>query len=396
MELNKPSFHIYSDIGFWSYQHVNQMLHHCLALKQFDVEFLHRLVMSPPNWTRLLSLLEGRSRHLKSGLQPMAAPGLVLRPAGKVTKIYNLPSLCAAMDVVNEKLLVWQLNSLCDVAITFVPSRALKRLFDRYSTLIYYCVHDSTMQAYHHRNVDYERELVQRACLVLCDNRVVLARLAQGEPMLDLSDAAQTVAWHGSQMKFILVPPPIPDCFCDLGYRRAEKRYDAVYFGSIHDNIDQAEIARFARAGVRVAVISSQRLAFDSPHLTYFPLQHDFTALAEILASARAILLPYTNSAFMDTVSPAKINQALATGLPVFSSNSKLVTEHGLIPMEVVVTKCDLDCFIESYELERGRSAQLSSYKESVLIGKVVEMILDAHAKGARCERKVTTQWAME
>jgi hypothetical protein len=380
MDINRPSIQIFSDTAYWSYQHVNQMLHRNFVRRHLDVEFLHRFVMNLPSPDRLLGLLQ---RQLNTTSARLSLPDKDKRDFhahGKIKNVSNLPSLCEPMDFLNEQLLLWQLDVLADIAVTFVPSLALKGIFDRYQTLVYYCVHDATKQAYHRRNLAYECELVRRARLVLCDNPVVLARLAQGHSVLDLSGP------HGAPSgaspatsKFLLVPPPIPDCFCDLDFSSTKKAYDAIYFGSIHDNIDQEQLKRLTQGKMKVAVVSSQRLVFDSPNLSYFPLQNDFSALARLIALARSILLPYKNSDFMETVSPAKINQVLVTGLPVFCSNWKLAKEHGLLPMDVLGTRRDLEFFTDSYQLDEDRRQRLMAYKESTLLGWVAETIIGAH-----------------
>jgi hypothetical protein len=386
MEIDRPSIHLYSDIGYWSYQHVNQMLYRSLAERHLNVEFLQRFFMNPPNRARVLGLLQKRLATARRFSPTAPIAGYHSQNLGKVRDLFNLPSLCRALDVLNEHLVKRQLGAVADMAITFVPSLALKSVFERYPSLIYYCVHDATKQAYHRRNLGYEQELVRKARLVLCDNPVVLSRLAQGQPMLDLSGSEEGVAGFGGRRrgttKFLLVPPPVPDCFYEHEFVFTTKTFDAIYFGSIHDNIDQQQLKQLTDAGLKVAIVSSQRLDFCSPNLCYFPLQSDFVALAQLIASASAILLPYKNGEFMETVSPAKINQVLVTGLPVFCSNQKLVREFDLIPMDALESRRDRDFLVESYQLDALCRRRLLAYKESTLMARVVEALLDLHDAG--------------
>ncbi|UKA29915.1 hypothetical protein [Photobacterium damselae] len=75
------------------------------------------------------------------------------------------------------------------IAITFVPSKGLDKIFNKYKSIIYYCVHDSENQAYNIRNKNFEKELIEKAKLVFCDNKDVLNRFCSinGDNFYDLS-----------------------------------------------------------------------------------------------------------------------------------------------------------------------------------------------------------------
>ncbi|MET0983573.1 MAG: hypothetical protein ABWY02_15815 [Telluria sp.] len=361
--------HIYSDISYQSYQHVNQMLHRCLRQRDVHSVFLDRVVIHQPG------LRHGLSVCRRIAAKPRA-PRLTTNTAGPyvtgIRRLVNLPSVCRAIDFANEHLIRFQLPATADTAVTFVPSAALNRTLMRYPDLVYYCVHDASKQSYHRRNLAYEQELVARTRLVFCDNATVLARLANGTSYIDLSNEVAPAP----ASKFFLVPPPIPDCFFTLNFKTPHKFFDGVYFGNIHDQVDQDELRRLAYAGLRLAIISERRLSFEHRSLTYFPVQVNPAELGRLIALSRSILLPYKNSEFMRTVSPAKIHQSIVTGLPVFASNRRLCSEYELLPMEALRCTADLKLFSTEDGKTHAHKATLERFRESFLLARIADLIV--------------------
>ncbi|HFU3231674.1 TPA: hypothetical protein ACH5PX_003647, partial [Proteus mirabilis] len=56
--------------------------------------------------------------------------------------------------------------------------------------------------------------------------------------------------------------------------------------------------------------------------------------LVKKISLAKAILFPYVNSEFMNSISPAKLYQSIATSMPIYCSNKNLCEKYNLNPVE--------------------------------------------------------------
>lgn len=251
-----------------------------------------------------------------------------------VKRVKNVPSESKIFDFINSKLVQSQIGKHFEIALTFVPSKSLSYLFSQYSDLIYYCVHDSNMQKYSDRHRAYEIELVKRSKLIFCDNELVLSRLASGEDYFDISSLTdiQLVDLKKSGKKFFYVPPPTPNEFFSLP--KSDIFFDFVYFGSLHEDIDESCILKLAVAGKKIAIISNSKLSIESKNIEYMNPTSNFNDLVKMISKSRAIILPYRNSEFMKTVSPAKIFQCLATTLPIYCSNDEICHKYPVNRLE--------------------------------------------------------------
>lgn len=350
---------IFSDVDFSGYQHVNQMLYHNLKSQGVNVTFLHRFLMSNMKFTYIKRIIHSILSHLKKKFSK-SKQTQTLDPG--VKRIFNLPSVNAIVDQINYSLVSKQLTSKHkDIAITFLPSLALKKTFSEYSSLIYYCVHDSVNQSYSDRNKCYENKLVSQCKVVFCDNESVLARLA-GE-----RGYSSILSDNYLSNKFILVPPPVPKEFYDD--TPSNKIYDLVYFGSIHKDID---IERIKKISLKksILIISFQQFEFTKEHnITFSPGINDFQALVGKIKEAAAILFPYKNTEFMQTISPAKLYQSIALDMPIYCSNNFLCEKFGL--MKIINNDIQADSS-QSFNLEYP----IECYSDSNIVERIREMIL--------------------
>lgn len=55
---------------------------------------------------------------------------------------------------------------------------------------------------------------------------------------------------------------------------------------------------------------------------------YDMKTLSHVISSAKNILLPYKNSNFMNTITPAKALQVIALKMPVYCTNRKLADKY--------------------------------------------------------------------
>ncbi|MEZ8325727.1 hypothetical protein AB6D00_19445 [Vibrio cyclitrophicus] len=326
--MNK-SFHIFSDVGYSGYQHVNQFLfrHISNADKNIECTFLSRFVMNYPNVKSVLVNMLSKYTGCKSLTQEFEPIYNSFE-----NKVINIPPSNSWFDYFNSYIVSLQIPKKRDIAITFVPSRSLAKLHNSYNKLIYYCVHDSHNQRYPKFNRKYEMELSKKSSLVFCDNLVVLERLSEGQKKIDISNFCERelLIFQKNGIKFFYVPPPVPDVFFS-DKDSSNTKFDFCYFGSIHSNIEQNVLEKICKEGFRLKVISSQKLNFEHENLYLDNPTTDMAVLKRKVDQCRAIVLPYDNSDFMSTISPAKIYQSLSFNLPVFCSNSKLTSEFKLL-----------------------------------------------------------------
>jgi hypothetical protein len=237
-------------------------------------------------------------------------------------EIINLPHLNSITNKINGYLVNRQIGEEKDICITFIPSPSLKNVYEKYNSIFYYCVHDTMKQGYSKEIIEYEKELVKKSKRVFCDNEEVLSRLAMSEK----SGYSHIFQPYG---KFILVPPPVPNNFFKECAYSVE--YDFVYFGSIHKDIDIQLMITLSKEYKILLITNEKKLVGkEKGNFFFMDATSDLDRLVGYISTARFILLPYKNSSFMETVSPAKIYQSMATGKPIFSSNKYLTKKYNL------------------------------------------------------------------
>ncbi|KPC52206.1 hypothetical protein [Amantichitinum ursilacus] len=319
--------HIFNDTTYGSYQHVNQMLFRHLNGAGYPAFYLQRFKLNFPSICRLRGLIKGNKRAVAQSDVP------------RVIEVRNSPSICDWFDRLNSNWVASQIEKSRDIAITFVPSLALAPLFDQYHRLVYYCVHDSDNQTYPVRNKRYEKRLVQKSALIFCDNLLVLKRLCAKEPYINLADIShsdtQTAVALLSKARFFLVPPPTPDPFFEVK-APLNSDFDLMYFGSVHKDLDETEFLRLANLGLRIALVTADRLALSHRNIKYLPLEVDSSKLAQQLSRSAAIFMPYRDNNFNASISPGKLNQVIASGKPVICSNRLFCQRSGFVNSRVI------------------------------------------------------------
>lgn len=361
---------IYSDISYSGYQHINQMLFRGMSnSKHIKVSFLYRFYMNSLKLKYVNRVIKFFFKYLKNifNKKNIACE----RDASinvDVKKVWNFPSANILFDYINSNVVLFQLRKFeKDTAITFVPSKALSSVFSRYDNLIYYCVHDSSKQDYDNRHKYYEKEIVEIARLVFCDNEDVINRLSGEAGWCSIIDIDTDNVTDG---KFYLVPPPVPSPFYSCS-RKFGFEFEFVYYGSIHKDIDVELLYEISKRH-KILIISFER--FDIPdecEIYFYNATSDLELLVEYIGRAKAILLPYKNTIFMDTISPAKINQSLATNKVIYCSNIKLCHKYGL--KEIYF---GFDAEIE-VEWENNLLTVIDKYSEINLVSKIESLIIN-------------------
>ncbi|WEE24630.1 hypothetical protein [Aeromonas hydrophila] len=364
MQINKASIDIYSDVDYLGYQHVNQMLFHYALNSGYESRFFHRIYMNYPSLKRLVYFFRAKKNNDRFRLNGNVNAGV------KVIK--NYPSFNFLTDKYISHLINDQIERPSNYAITFVPSKALERVFSGYEKIFYYCVHDSINQTYPVRNKAYEKKLVKDSRVIFCDNHLVAKRLVGELPCPDICDVSKhdeisLIAKLKNGCKCFIVPPPVPDEFFHVKSSCVgDEPFDFVYFGSIHKDIEQSVFYELDKKCFKILIISSDRLDSKLQNVAYIDAISDVKILCQKIALSKRILLPYKNSEFMLTVSPAKIYQSLATGKSVWTSNTDISSKFN-IPM--------IHDYSERYVYSAPEN--LDSFHANSLLKKVL-LIIDA------------------
>lgn len=332
MKNNEKNLTIFSDVHYSGYQHVNQMLFRHSLENEYQAFFISRFYMNLPRLNILKRLIKRLfSRKAKINDDAEVVPN--------IRSVINFPPTNTIFDSLTSSIIKKQLPSINGFAITFVPSLVLEPIFSDFDKLAYYCVHDSSQQSYSRFNLKYEEKLVERSSIVFCDNEKVIRKLG-AKDIVDISTESdeELLISLVSGNKFFLVPPPVPEEFFSV-HSNIEKKYDFCYFGSIHKDIDQDYIKAVAEMNYKVLIISNEMLSFTHDNIYCKPATSNLTELVKILNQSERFLLPYKNSEFMKTISPAKIYQCLAMKKPIYCSNdfisesfdlNSLVTQRNL------------------------------------------------------------------
>lgn len=372
------NFDIYSDIDYSGYQHVNQMLFHELSDRGLNAKFYYRFYMNMPSikiikrWFSYRRVAENEVNNncvlpLRNCLQ-------------NVIKVNNFPSLNMAMDLLNSFYVTYQIEGGLSErsAIIFTPSMALKYHFEKYKKLIYYCVHDSLQQSYHRRHREYEIELSKKADFVFCDNEIVISRLAANAnytgKVVNISDCDTLSILNEVERgcRFFIVPPPVPDVFYSVTVNKnSQFEYDFVYFGSIHENIDDDIMYSLADDELKILMITNQRLKHEHKNIHYSQATADMNHLVTLISLGEFIILPYKNTRFMETVSPAKIYQSLATGKRVFTTNKRISCKYQIDYISVE----DKTNLLTPIKINSNSFFDASKYKASMLLDKISNII---------------------
>jgi len=346
---------IFSDIDFNYYQHINHFLYYGLKDK-YEVRFLYRFYMHHPfekkYINKLLKLFHVKKKKGEEDFDQSIADSIF--------RIINIPHINSFFDRINSYIVRKQIGSVGDICITFVPSPSLHYVLEKYKKKIYYCVHDSKQQGYGNTIINFEKKIASSYDYIFCDNEIVLSRLLDGDRKHhNLLDDNQR---KGS---YFFVDAPIPDPFFNI---EPGIEYDFVYFGSIHENIDFNVFYQLAQ-NYKILIVSNECCKLQTHDNLYFEsATSDINKLARHISTARCILLPYANTEFNNTVTPAKINQSFATGLPIVCSNDFFVVKYNLISLHDI-----MDSGFLNIEWHRK---DVSSLKCSDIINKIESIIV--------------------
>ncbi|EKO3593988.1 hypothetical protein P0F00_003073 [Vibrio metschnikovii] len=357
---------IFSDIEFDGYQHVNHMLFKEGQRQGLNMRFFHKFYMNYPNFDRISRLINGKLRSITHDSVSLddqhSCPG--------VFRIKNLPASTKIESVFNGFLVNSQIKRKPDTLITFLPSFALSDVISGYKNVVYYCVHDSMKQSYNEMNLEFERKLLHSCSLTFCDNLDVANRLINhtGGEVVDISNFSleDLIRYKSSGVRLFYVPPPVPEEFFCIDVVD-EYKYDLVYFGSIHKDIDVVSLIELDKKGVKILIISNESNKITLSNGDVYPATSSFSKLCSLLSLSRSIILPYLDSDFMKTVSPAKIYQSMATKKRIYTTSANLLKKYPSL--------YSLDDYSECIQRNFHQEC-VENYRSSLLCNKIISLSL--------------------
>ncbi|MDN3630546.1 hypothetical protein [Vibrio lentus] len=318
---------IFSDIPYDYYQHVNQAIFRHYHNSGYNARFFEKIFLHNPTLSRFKKLVSDVSFNNEG------ASNL------KLVSIKGLPSINTFFDYFYSIFLINKHNIEGDICITFVASKLAINIFNRYNKKIYYCVHDYESQGLSQRKINQEKVVVESCDVVFCDNNDVLERLSNGQHWVHLFNSKK-----GD--KYILVPPLVNELFYNLSNESLD--FDFCYFGTLHKDIDVELLRKIAISGKKVLIIGDCTDGLvDLVNIVFSKPTSNIKELTNLISRSEAILLPYKNSDFMKTVTPAKVLQSLATKKKVLTSNRRISDLYGIDYLNEDLSESSVDDLYE-------------------------------------------------
>ena len=212
-----------------------------------------------------------------------------------------------------DPVIVSTVPNACDYAGAF-PSRRL----------VYYCVDDFSLWPGH--DITYikglEAQLIDRAEVLVATSSALCERLAlSGKPTHLLHHGVDIS--HFSRREHSLHP-----------LLAAIPGIKVGYFGLLDERLDQALLQSMARqqAELQFVLMGPQAVAMQA--LAALPNVHftgpvPYGQLPSVVSGLSVLLLPYKSDALGQSLSPLKLREYLATGLPVISSPLRDAEAYG-------------------------------------------------------------------
>lgn len=264
-----------------------------------------RMVRSTLPWARAVE-----QQHVASTSVRVIAPLMLPLPACAVASRFNRWSATRGIRRAMRELAIEN-----PIAVSTVPNACDAITQIGAGKVVYYCVDDFAQWPGNDAKAvrAMELRLVGAADLVVATSPVLRDRLAEhGVPVRLLA--------HGVDLDHFGTPARTAHALL-----ANESRPRAVFFGLIDARLDQRlvrEVADLARewtfcfvGPVECDVSEIRRL----PNVR-FTGSVKYGSLPAIVAGADALILPYEVNSFTATISPLKLSEYLATGLPVIAT----------------------------------------------------------------------------
>ncbi len=283
-----------------------------LWAREAEVDYVELPGMRSPGWRDLGRIL----RRVAALLRPRSkskshsdAPVRLIRPM-------ILPAVTEMLCGINARLVdrifrkTPSLRGPYTHVVIYTPARTALQWLDRVEAgrVIYDCTDDlTTVRGVPGFFVADEAGLMQRADLTVVPSRVLYDRKRTGARRIERLP-------HGAQTDRFLVPPKD---------RPVDGRLTLLYYGHLHQqHLDFAALDTLARArpSWRLILVGPVRTPHEWPANVELPGQVEHSRLAEWVAKADVLLLPYVINKYTEAVMPAKTYECLATGRPVVAA----------------------------------------------------------------------------
>lgn len=272
------------------------------AKMDYEVYFVEHIISSSFSLKKAFKIIVSNKKPSEKKKNPKSSSIEVVNcgyvnPGKGFFKLWN---------IVKSECFIGKYGGKYDIIVNYLPINTTRYLISRikYKTLIYDCVRNFegwTATEYPKDIEKQEKWLVKKSDLVFTDS-------------FFLTDKMKRI--HGNVFQFL---PSIDSKWKD-GITEKEpvkKIKDIAYFGNLSREQNDIELyKKLSKKGFRIHFWGSipTDMNFDYEYHGY---ETNLTILCrDIIESCDAILLAYKG--MMDGVIPAKIMQALSTGLPVF------------------------------------------------------------------------------
>lgn len=321
-------------------------------------------------WAR--SLLSGGVRQVAPNIY-VCSP-LVLPPFGKWQRIFNRRLLLpfvrrTARGLGMKNPLVW----------TYLPTDTAIDLIELLRTpnsvVVYYCIADfEHLTPSVHQLREREKELIESSDVIFAQGPELAdrARLRHDNvhvfPFgvnLDAFPLARNSNGHG--------PADTEEEGSGPGLVQTLPRPVIGYIGGLHRHLDYGMLAEMARAcpdwsWVFVGAIQTSVADLAGLPNVYLMGQQEHASLVRYIRQFDVCIVPYVNSHFTATVVPTKINEYLAVGKPVVSTELPAVREFNAQHQVLHSAPADAREFLLAIE----RALQLGTDEAAIARGRAV------------------------
>ena len=363
----------FSSIDWDSIWHGHQEIMSSLAAAGNRVLFVENTGVRAPtfqDWPRLQHRFANWRRSTKGFRQErenlfVYSPLILPFPYSRVARWINRALLLRALES-------WMRAAGCKRPIvwTFLPTRLVVDLIDRldHELVVYYCVADFQQLSPSKDIAHSERALLDRADLVFVQNEGLRQHCAP-HPHMHVVPCGVNMQTFGRSVE------PAPE----LGSLTPPI---VGYLGGLHRHAD-VELIRRVALQVDATVVLVGPILTDVERLrglrnVVFIGPQPYARVPEFLRAFNVGIIPYQMTDYTKTVYPTKLNEYLAMGIPVVTTDLPEIRRFNVERGGVVAVAEDADAFVEAVReavqdgssssevTRRIEAAKRNSWKEQI------------------------------
>jgi glycosyltransferase involved in cell wall biosynthesis len=292
---------------------------------------------------------------------------------------------------------------------TYLPNDTTLDLIRAFAPrgLVYYCVADFTQLTPHPEKLRAaERELIGLSDVIFTQCSALAKMCLASNPNVHVFPFGVNLDAFPLEETLSHAPRDVDSASSDLDLRRLPKPIIG-YVGGMHRHVDFELIKRMAAARPLWSWVCVGALQADTTGLAELPNVHllgqkPHDKLAAYVRAFDVCIVPYVNSVYTKTVVPTKINEYLALGKPVVSTDLPTVCEfneeHGVL----ITSPARTESFLQAIEralllpkdratiLYRRRIAELAEWGARLeAMSRIVEDQLEERTRAATDARAV-------